>query len=115
HRLATHDLRIVNDVSGVWQAVGQVSDETNPADCFERIFFLQLFADENRIDLRATLEELDHRDKDATMRRHVEIFGAELFDCLADQTVIEQNRAENGSFCFGTVWEGPFEGLFANR
>jgi len=52
----------------------------------------------------ATLEEHYHREEDATMRRHVEIFGAELFDCLADQAVIEQDGAENGSFCFGTVW-----------
>src|SRR5689334_23528003 len=115
HRLAAHDFRVVRDVGGVWQTVGQVSDETDPADGFERILFFQFFADENRIDLRAAFEKRDHREEDATMRRHVEIFRAELFDCLADQAVIEQDRTENGAFGFSTVWESPFEGLFANR
>jgi hypothetical protein len=57
HRLATHDFGVVNNVGRVRQTVSQVSDETNPADCFQRVLFLELFTDQNRIDLSATLEE----------------------------------------------------------
>jgi hypothetical protein len=47
------------------QTVGQVRDETDPADCFQGVFFLELFTDQNRIDFTATFEEGDHGDKNA--------------------------------------------------
>ncbi len=75
-----------------------------PPTDFERVLFLEFFADQNRIDLGATFEQRDHRDEDAAVRRNVKIFRPELFDCLADQAVIEQDGAENCAFGFGTVW-----------
>jgi hypothetical protein len=57
----------VSDVGRVRQTVRQVRDETDPADGFESVLFLELFADQNRIDLGTTFEERNHRDKDATV------------------------------------------------
>ena len=47
------DSCVVSDVGWVRQTVSQVSDKTDPAGCFERALFLELFADENRIDLHS--------------------------------------------------------------
>ena len=62
-----------------------------PPTDFERVLFLEFFADQNRIDLRATLKEHDHRDEDPAVRRNVKIFRTQLFDRLADQAVVEQD------------------------
>jgi hypothetical protein len=114
HRLATHDLRVVSNVGRVRQTVSQVGDETDSTDCFERVLFLELFTDQNRIDLSAAFEERDHRDKDATVRGNVEIFGTKLFNRLTDQAVVEQDSAKNSSLCFSTVWKRALERLVTN-
>jgi hypothetical protein len=86
------------------QTVSEVGDETDAADRFERVFFLEFFANQDGIDLAATFEERNHRDEDAAVRGDVEIFGPQLFDCLADQAVVEKmppRIARSASELFG--------------
>ena len=45
---------------------------------------IEVFTDQDRVDLGAAFKECDHGDKDAPVRGNVEIFGFKLLDCLAD-------------------------------
>src|SRR5882672_5318122 len=114
HRLAANYLGVVSDVGRVGQTVSEVGDEADAADRFERVFFLEFFADQNRIDLGAPLEERGQGNKHAPVRRHIKIFGPQQLYCLTDETVVENDAAENSALSFSAVWQRTLKRLLAD-
>src|SRR5437879_7003699 len=66
-RLTPDDSGKLLDAGDVRQSVGQIGQKEHSARRIERVIAAQLVGYQNRINLRAALEQSDHRQKDAAV------------------------------------------------
>src|SRR5437660_3785090 len=114
-RLTSHDSGKLLDAGDVRQSVGQIGEKQHSARRIERVIATQFVGYQNRINLRAALEQSNHRQKDAPVRRHIKIRRLQQFNRLRDQCVVENDGAENCSLRFGTAGKSSLENWVANR
>src|SRR6266851_1682800 len=107
---------------GIWSNAGymidtkcQVAKKDHASRSFQGIVPTQFLSHQNGIDLRASLEQGDHRHKDPAMRRHVKISRLQQLDSLSDQRVVENYCAQNSAFGIGTAGKRALENRVANR
>ena len=107
-RLFLDDPGVVFDVHRPRHAVDERRDVGRPADFLEVARAAQLLLEGDEIDRIAALGELHHLVENPPVRIAEEIVRVDHFGGEIERVVVEQDRAEDGSFGFQIVRERAF-------
>jgi hypothetical protein len=94
-RPVAHDARVVDDVGGRGDALGELGQVRGAADVGELARGLQRLGERDEVDGLAALRELEHGAEDLAVRAAVEVLGPQQLDDAVERAVVEQHAAED--------------------